>query len=123
LPVKINAPISETPCIFQVNHFQHFLTQLIDQDVLPFHSDLKKYRFLFGVCDYPFHRKEFFEYLLKHLYFFNCDYTYCKLSIFSYSCDFFAFVMCSFNDFNLVDISGIVVSIFAFRFFMSNDIK
>jgi hypothetical protein len=33
--------------------------------------------------------------------------------------------MCAFNDFNLVDISGIVVSIFAFRFLMvmSNDNK
>jgi hypothetical protein len=29
--------------------------------------------------------------------------------------------MCAFNDFNLVDISGIVVSIFAFRFLMAND--
>jgi hypothetical protein len=28
--------------------------------------------------------------------------------------------MCAFNNFNLVDISGIVVSIFAFRFLMSN---
>jgi hypothetical protein len=31
--------------------------------------------------------------------------------------------MCAFNDFNLVDISGIVASIFAFRFLMSNDNK
>jgi hypothetical protein len=31
--------------------------------------------------------------------------------------------MCAFNDFNLVDISGIVVSIFEFRFLMSNDNK
>jgi hypothetical protein len=31
--------------------------------------------------------------------------------------------MCAFNDFNLVDISGIVVSIFAFRFLMSKDNK
>jgi hypothetical protein len=29
--------------------------------------------------------------------------------------------MCTFNDFNLIYISGIVVSIFAFRFLMAND--
>jgi hypothetical protein len=72
-----------------------------------------------------FHRKKkFFEYLLKHYYIsLTVNKTYCKLFIFSCYCAFFAFVLCAFNDFNLADISSIVVSIFAFRFPMSNDNK
>jgi hypothetical protein len=54
----------------QLNHFQNFLMQLIIQDVLPFHSNLKKYlyRFLFVPVQEIFYTKEFFEYLLKHFY-------------------------------------------------------
>jgi hypothetical protein len=49
-------PLQNT--LFFKDFDQDFLTYLIDQDVLAFHSDLKKYRFLFAVCDHPFHRKK-----------------------------------------------------------------